>query len=527
MGFLWVLFVLGLIAACTQDSDSGNFLEKPHIVLITLDDLGWADSSIYSGDGYNEVPKGIDGGIDTPNLNALASSGVKLANLYSQTVCSPSRTALLTGKFPFRVGMQQLFTLTPGSKAHLPTKVSTIAEKLKDKGYHTHMLGKWHQGYARKAYFPTNRGFDTFWGYMQGTNDYFGKHLTFYGKYGYDFWNGTEVDPGGKGTYALLQYMGEYERILQRYDREYPTQLEKRENPLFLYFAHQTIHTPLEARESAKSRCANVKDSSRRLYCEMMVEFDDAMNKTVMLLKENNLWDDTLLVLHSDNGGMIKAGPAFLSSAGSNYPFRGSKTTLFEGGLRVPGFVNGGKNVIPEKSRGSTYVGLMHLVDLAAIIMAVGEVNVTDDDKIDGINLLPDILYNDSRERRHEIPLNIINGGTDYTAIRFHDMKLIVGNPQLEGFDCDGWTWPNMERKVAPSDSGPIYLFNITNDPHERINLAHINPGRYKAIIEEGKNRIKKFMASGYVKPQDNTLQPNGLPREYDNVNDVWYPFLD
>lgn len=157
----------------SKPSDGGA-TSPTHVFLIILDDVGYADTTVTSS---SKVV-----GWSTPNMERQArTDGVLLSNYYTQTVCSPSRSSFLTGKFPFNTGMQHEATIMPGSHAHLPLEVPTLAELLKNSlNYETHAIGKWHLGYASAEYTPTGRGFDSFFGYLQGQIDYWNKSVGFF-----------------------------------------------------------------------------------------------------------------------------------------------------------------------------------------------------------------------------------------------------------------------------------------------------------------------------------------------------------
>ena len=349
----------------------------PHLVQLVIDDLGFADTSVHD---KPEQPADIP----TPHLRSMADEGVRLSRLYVQPVCSPTRSALLSGRYPFRDGMQHETTITPGSLAHLPLQTPTAAELLGAKGYNCHAIGKWHLGYASWKYTPLQRGFQSFTGYFQGQVDYFNKTIAIGRRHGFsitgfDFWHGMRAGrrssefPDAMGKYSLDQYRMALQEVLAPYAADEPAP-----GPLYLYLAMQTVHLPLESRlAEGDTRCLLIQDHWRSVYCSMLVEMDDAVGELLASLKTASLWENSLVVVTSDNGGMTRwavrdaqGDPAWPASAGDNFPFRGSKATLFEGGVRAIGFFSGGH--VPHAARGSTFDGLTHAVDLTATLLGRG-----------------------------------------------------------------------------------------------------------------------------------------------------------
>ena len=239
--------------------------------------------------------------------------------------------------------------------------------------YSTHAIGKWHLGNGKWANTPHGRGFDTYLGYLQGQTDYYNRTVLSCGKFaclypincksgfkiknppqcenpraspygpdadGYDFWRNNGVALDHHGQYTVDDYDAEFKRIVQSRDPS---------KPMFVYYAEQLLHIPLEAPPEPKyvERCVaegvvgGYKGTNRTILCAMAARMDDAVASMVSTLKESGMWDNTLIFALSDNGGMTAWGDAFPTSASSNYPLRGGKTTVFEGGVRSVSWVNG------------------------------------------------------------------------------------------------------------------------------------------------------------------------------------------
>eukprot|EP01084_Bolivina_argentea_P048345 89087_1 len=244
----------------------------------------------------------------------------------------------MTGQYSFKNGLQSKQTIPPASTAHLPFQNPTLPELLRKVNYTNHMLGKWHLGYAAWNMTPTGRGFDSHFGYFNGAEDYYTHEI---GE-GYDFWNNQQVYFAANNTYSINLYYPNFESIIINYNKTNTGQ------PLFMYMAFQTVHSPIENPPQLYKECTDIPNTMRKAYCQKMVDLDNTINDMVNLYKKYNLWDDTLLMVTTDNGGMCdwsdNINPLFVSW-GCNMPYRAGKATLFEGGVKGVGFINGGNNV--------------------------------------------------------------------------------------------------------------------------------------------------------------------------------------
>lgn len=516
----------------------------PHIITLVIDDLGHADTSVPLNPA--QPPD-----IPTPHLRSLADGGVRLSRYYVQPVCSPTRASLLTGRFPFRDGMQHEPTIAPGSLAHLPLTTPTVAELLSAAGYDCHMVGKWHQGYASWKYTPLQRGFKSFTGYLQGQVDYFNKTMGVPPKnprvQGFDFWHGeVGEEAAGKqskeyreavGAYSLEQYRAALKGVLAPYGEASGTALAPK--PLYLYLAMQTVHIPLEARlAEGDARCASIKDHWRSVYCSMLVEMDDAVGELVGDLNRTGMYDNTLILTTTDNGGMVRWAvddkeddPFWPASAADNYPLRGSKATLFEGGVHAVGFLGGG--FVPQAARGTTFDGLMHAVDLFATAVGRGGVQPAAVDGIDHWHAITTTTAaaGPPNTLRTHLPVNIINNGTEFSCVLFGGggLKLIVGRAQTPPMPAiAGWFRHGLYPPVDPppaSEPSDFKLFNLTSDPSERHALP---PAAHAALVSEGKAILAQYMHGadplGYMEPQANKPDfPKALPILHGGA---WAPFL-
>jgi arylsulfatase A-like enzyme len=346
---------------------------QPNVLVIIADDLGYADIGVHGG---KEVP--------TPNIDALAASGVRCTNGYvTAPYCSPSRAGFLTGKAQTRFGHE--FNPHHGDEAKLglPLDQRTIANMLHDAGYATSLIGKWHQGFDT-AHHPQSRGFDEFFGFLVG---------------GHNFLLHKDAEPefGSAHSHDMI-YRG---REVQRLDG-YTTDLFSDEalgfmnrnaaKPWFLYLAYNAVHTPLEIAEKLKSRIpASITDENRRGYLSLLLGLDDAIGRVMAEVKTKH--PNTLVFFFSDNGGSGRK-PFFAYNTGTNTPLRGDKGQTLEGGIRVPFFVSWPGHL----PAGKTYdppVSAMDVMPTALAGASIGNRRAADStasriyDGIEGVNLLP------------------------------------------------------------------------------------------------------------------------------------------
>jgi arylsulfatase B/arylsulfatase I/J len=321
--------------------------KAPNIVLFVVDDWGWNDV------GYQSTY--LDW--TTPNIDKLASKGIKLTNYFTHELCVPSRAALMTGRYALRFGMNG----AEGDSEELYLSEVTMAEELKSAGYRTNLVGKWHLGMSSLARTPTHRGFDHFFGYLGGYVDYWTK------KYGshQDLTLGTDLvsdesllDPTVHSEYL---YSAEAVRVIQDHAENYSSQ------PMFLYFASQLLHTVWEAPDTFIAQCSAVNSdatSEQQTYCAMNLMLDEVVGNITCALEASGMAENTLFILVSDNGGTA-------AMSGNNYPYKGGKGSLFRGAESVPGFIYGSDSLIPVHRRGGVYAGQMHVTDWLPTLMGL------------------------------------------------------------------------------------------------------------------------------------------------------------
>ena len=372
---------------------------RPHIVLFVTDDQGWANV------GYHNP-----GNVITPYMDILAKSGIRLERHYAFRWCAPSRAALMTGRLPHHV-LETTNYVTRG--------MTMLPKKLQSVGYSTHMIGKWHLGNTVNWMTPLNRGFNSSFGYLAGAEDHYTQvQRGEAGCVGVDLWDTDKPAYGKNGTYSEFMYNDIAQKIIDAHSPEIP---------LFLYVASQTMHAPQEVPSFYSDMYAKQGyDEDYSIMNGMATVSDSLLGNVTNMLKAKGMWNNTLLIHLSDNGG--PAGLASSGHSGNNWPLRGGKTNNFEGGIRVAAFASGG--FIPEKMRGKELDGYIHNADWYATLTSLAGAatadhnpasNVTIPD-VDGVDVWPYLSGKDASSPRSEIMISSeANGG-----IISGDLKLIL-----------------------------------------------------------------------------------------------------
>ena len=278
---------------------------KPNIVIILADDLGNADLGYHGSD------------IKTPNIDKLANDGVRMESFYGMPVCTPSRAELLTGRYAMRYGLQTL-VIFPSHNFGLATDERTLPQALKDVGYETDMVGKWHLGHADRKYWPQNRGFDHFYGNLVGEVDYFTKE-----RGGIIDWQRDGKFLKEDGYFTTL-IGNEAVNIIKTHDTS---------KPLFLYVASLAPHAPYQAPQADIDAYKNAAgDVHRHTYDAMITDLDTQVGRVVAALKQKNMLDNTLIIFSSDNGGATSA----LFATGARSPEEREESGGVELGAKTP-----------------------------------------------------------------------------------------------------------------------------------------------------------------------------------------------
>ncbi|CAK8673932.1 unnamed protein product [Clavelina lepadiformis] len=475
---LWLPFVMVTLCCMFEKGEvfGQTTADKPNIVFILADDYGYNDI------GYHAIKH--NSSMKTPFLDSLALAGVKLENYYVQPICTPSRSQLMSGKYQIHTGLQHL-VITPPQPNGLGLDNIILPQQLKHCGYSTYMVGKWHLGFYKTEYLPWNRGFDYYYGYLTGGEDYYTKYRCFGKLCGYDMTSLKGPTNETYGEYSAHLFARKTEEVIKAHDKTHP---------MFLYVALQSVHSPMEVPESYAKPFSWIKNKNRRIHGGMILAMDEAVKNITNSLKSAGMWDNTLLIFSTDNGGQVFAG-------GNNWPLRGNKVTLWEGGIRGVGFVHGSMLKVPNPNT-KPNTALIHISDwLPTILSAAKCPLISGSQQLDGFDQW-DTIQKYTPSKRSEIlhnidPLNRVPIPDPHSmfvrkgfntlikaAIRMGDWKLITGNPGFEK-----WVEPpelknEISDEVLTTDyendknlpSKTVHLFNIAKDPYERNELSQQHP---------------------------------------------------
>jgi arylsulfatase A-like enzyme len=417
--------------ANAQRSEQEN---KPNILFFLADDLGYADVGFTGGKE-----------IKTPNLDSLASAGARLEQFYAQPVCSPTRAALMTGRYPMRQGLQ-VGVVRPWAQYGLPLEERTLPQALREAGYVTALVGKWHLGHFQRAYLPTARGFDHQYGHYNGMIDYF----THVRDGGFDWHRNDRASyDEGYSTHLLAQ-----EAV--RFIRDFGGR-----RPFFLDVSFNAVHAPHQVPEKYKEPYAHLKEP-RRTYAGMVAAMDEAVGQIIAALDEKSLRPNTLIVFSSDNGG---PAPGRVTDNG---PLRAGKGTLYEGGVRVAALTSWKGRIRP----GAVVRQPLHMVDWYPTLLKKAGAPPAQKLPIDGRDAWPTIAAGKSSP--HEEIL--LNATPQTGAIRAGDWKLVLNG----GYNNEVSDTERGRERGAAGET--VELFNLAEDPYEHKNLADEYPAKVKAL---------------------------------------------
>lgn len=445
----WLMAGIAVLVLCLSTCPNRSAAaepRRPNVLLIVADDLGWRDVGWHGADK-----------IRTPHMDRLVREGVELDQHYVQPVCTPTRVALLTGRYPSRFGPHNL---TPSNLRALPPGTLTMASAFKSLGYATYLSGKWHLG-VLPQWGPNHYGFDHSYGSLAGAVDPW-THQYRAGPYA-KTWHrdGKLFDEQGNATELVAQQAVAWIR-------------EQRE-PWFVYVPFQAVHIPIDAPKEYKEVYDGVtfyddakKDDSARRFAAFVTQLDAKVGELVRALDETGQRENTLIVFTSDNGGLLKGGNAYVSDVpptpvlSDNRPLRGQKGQLYEGGIRVPAFVNWPGKLAPRK-----VTAVMHAVDWVPTLLGQVGFVIDEDPQWDGQDMWPAI----GGKQAASEPRNIYWAYNTGSVLRHGDWKLIER--------------PN----------GKHELFNLADDPSEQRNLAEAEPQRVAELsrrLEEARKFDRK-----------------------------------
>jgi arylsulfatase B/arylsulfatase I/J len=487
---------------------------RPHIVFLVADDLGYNDVGYHQNKVSGANPLGratvnaSEGLFLTPTIDGLAAEGSILESYYVQPLCSPTRGTIMTGRYPSHTGFGPDID-DPEMPFAMPAAETFLPERLRAAGYATHAVGKYHLGACDARYLATFRGFDSYFGYLAGAEDYY-IHA---GDFRVGQAAGEAPACAGRaldGRYSTTLFSGEADRVIRAHNAS---------TPLFLYVAFQNVHNPYEAPPvglvNVSEVYKNISDPGRRLYAGMVTALDLAVLNVTRSLQAAGLWDDTVLVFTTDNGGI-----AF----GNNYPLRGAKVYNWEGGVRGVAFVRGTNSALAPVQAGAVRSGLLHSTDWFATLCGLAQVATATAFPLDGFDVWPTIAVGAASPRTsivHNAPVGavpvLINNGSAWStstcisgvdpavnalggchafgitgaAVRLGDFKLLITNGSAPWGDSSqpmdvllpaGFR-PNPPPAPAPAPVGGLFLFDIASDPTESSNLAASMPAKVGELL--------------------------------------------
>lgn len=455
-------FLFFLLPAVFTNAQSGKKnLNTPNIIIINLDDMGYGDTEPYGATGYA-----------TPNFNRLAKEGMRFTHFYAaQAVCSPSRAALLTGCYPNRIGMSG-GALMPFSKKALNSSEATIASLLKQAGYTTGMLGKWHLG-SKAPFLPLQYGFDSYYGIPYSHDmwpiDYEGKPIT-----DTTNWRGKEFPPlpvveGDKeiGIISTLEHQAKWTTVLTEKAVSFIRQ--NKSQPFFLYLAHPLPHVPLAVSDKFKGK------TNAGLFADVITEIDWSVGSIMEALDKNGLSKNTLLIVTSDNGPWLSFG----DHAGSSGGLREGKGTAWDGGTRVPCFIRWPGKV----EAGSVCSQLMTNMDILPTVVAAAGAPMPEQ-KIDGFNFLP-LLTGRSAQTPREV-FYVYYDLNNLKLVRYKNWELVL--PHRSQAYSQGSPGKNGKPGPTPIVDVPMALYNLTHDPGTVYDVQK----QYPEIVEQILKLVEK-----------------------------------
>lgn len=512
---------MALFIAASLASVAFASAAPPKVILhITLDDLGW-----HNVDWHRNAsdPERV-----TPNMAALAKNGVILDQLYGYRMCTPSRTSFLSGRFPVHVN--EVLGNPEDSNTGVPYNMTCIGTQMKLGGYKTHAVGKWDAGMATPRHTPEGRGFDSSLIYFNHKNDYWVQTVDQGQCMNYD--NDQIVDLWDSGAPARSLNGTAYEEFIFR-DRmlDIIATHDPTTGPLFIYWAPHIVHCPLQVPRDwldlhrlpdDEPLCqaqtpyifpgSNTSDyACRSQHTAMLALWDTILGNVTAALEAKGWMPETLITLHSDNGGAIDLP----ENAANNYPLRGGKYSDFSGGVLVTGFVGGG--YVPPSVRGTTTNASMHVADWLATYSGLAGITPTDPlaaaaglPGYDSLDLWPFLSGSNSTPPRYEIPVSsfsLVQGHWKYI-----DHKIIDGGYQGPVFP--NASSPNSQPANDGLNCAAGCLFNLADDPFETTDQSKANP----AILKRMSARLAALSQGFYQNHDDfgngscNSSLPAGMP---------------
>ncbi|XP_063682139.1 arylsulfatase B-like isoform X2 [Bolinopsis microptera] len=431
---------------------------KPNIVLIIADDLGWGDIGFSKKHGTTLATP------ETPNLDILAEKSVILDNLYVQNLCTPTRSSLLTGRYPHSLGWLFSASVIIGVNEYLKPEHRTFTEILAEEfDYSVRGAGKWHLGF-KSPHLPLNRGFESFYGCYSGGIDHHShegwildereRMVTVKDFHSDNLFTNSSIDITSEveGKHSTELFTQEAVKIIESHDDK---------KPMLLYLSYTAPHSPLEPDdEIVKNRNEHIVDKGKRQYAAMVTQIDNGVGEIADALSRKKMWDNTVFLFMSDHGAAVMPNNCWDTIGGSNLPYRDGKGSYFEGGIKSAAFI--WTPWLTDEQRGKRSPALLHAVDVHSLMLAAADDKLsgslssrfrnssqTTSPELDSGNFLIDVL-NDNHAGRETILHNLVTGPlpegrtghycsqkfgkpSNYAVLRHKKFKLFYGNG-LENF---------------------------------------------------------------------------------------------
>ena len=454
MNFRYLIILIALFSF-----NSFADIKRPNVIIILVDDLGWADISLRGAP------------FKTPNIDSLFIEGVSLNRFYTTPICSPTRAALMTGRDPLKLGVAYS-VIMPWMNNGIHPDEHFMPESFKMNGYQTAIFGKWHLGHSQEIFHPNQRGFDDFYGHLHTEVGYF---PPFSNQGGIDFQkNGVTINDQGYSTFLLAR---EASNWINSRDKK---------KPFFIYVPFLAPHTPLEAPNNLIEKYKTLKDtrkptrniaadrarelsktlapSARPLYAAVVDALDQAVGKILSTIEEAGIEEETIILFSSDNGGATYGG-----GGADNFPLRGGKGDTFEGSIRVVAALKWKGKIQPSSSLDQ----IMTVMDVFPTLSSASGIIMKNTKTIDGRDMWPAIIEQEDIPLKEDIYFvsEIPNYGHFHTTIFNKKWKLVqsISSSLLE---------IKVENK----------LFDIANDPYEYKNLASQEPNLVQEMAEKIRN---------------------------------------
>lgn len=485
----------------------------PHIVVVVIDDLGSNDLGLQGS------------GIHTPTIDHLVLGnrtdagggvGTLLSNYYVLPYCSPTRAALLTGRYPLHTGCHQI--IFSENSFGLPLDEDTLPSMLRDSGYATHAVGKWHLGHSQWEQTPTFRGFESFYGIYMGSGDHF-QHRN---GGAYDMHHDARPRCGAgcskfvdeRGNYSTTVFTRESLRVIHEHAAN------QNEHPLFLYLAHQAVHHPDQVprhyRDIYNNRTA--WGEKRKIYAGMLTAVDDSVREVVQALQATGLWENTVLMITTDNGGPTD----ICAVQGSSNRHRGGKCTVWEGGTRGDAILAG--PAVPQR-KDKHYDNLFHVVDWLPTLAALVGIQPNGKKSLDGVNHVGALFDPDQTSPRQELFIGYaqFEDAPWYgPAIRWNYWKLLQG---VSGGAEAGSLHPpgHPDTPSPPGNSSDAYqLFHLLTDPYETTNVLDQHPFMARVMQDKLRQYGRTYVPPLEDDPQCTPFRGHQQNPEYGTVLQPW-----